>query len=171
MAKVLIINSSPHLTGNTVAMIDSFKHGLEKNNISFTQYNIAFMNIHDSIGTNSEEIDDDMQRIYPALRESEYVLFASPLYFYSFSGYLKNFIDRLSKVQSIEKKKLIVFIPMASDNKDVIKPLYEQTKLICNHLSWELLDFVYLPSCVNQKDYLNHLSELEKAFQIGLKIN
>lgn len=170
MANVLILNGSPTLDGNVVAMLDSFKRGLEKNNNKIIQYNIAYMNVHDSIGVGSETINDDMNQIVLSLKEAEYVVFASPLYFYSFSGYLKNVIDRLAGIEDIENKKLIVLVAMASDNQMSLKPLQEQSKLIADHLAWQLIDFQFLSACEGSKDYLAHLNELEKQFQLGLSI-
>ena len=170
MSNILILNGSPRLNGNTMAMIESFKKGIQKNCNHFSAYNLAFMNVHDSVVNDNEMIKDDMEGIYKSLRESQYVVFASPLYFYSFSGYLKNAIDRLSNVKEIEDKKLIVFVSMGSSDVSSLEPLKEQCRLIAKHLKWELISFLYLPECIKPSDYQKHIAELEKPFQLGLSI-
>ena len=85
MAKILILNGSPHLKGNTSAMVDSFLAGAKKAQNEVVVYNVAFMNIHDSIGFQDELIHDDMNQIEKSLLSSDYVVLASPLYFFSFS--------------------------------------------------------------------------------------
>ncbi len=169
MANILILNGSPRLRGNTYSLIESFKRGAEKGNNKIFQFNLAFMNIHDSIGNGDQLIDDDMKEIFAKLDECEYVIFASPLYFSSFSGYLKNAIDRLHSYEK-EGKKLLVFISMASSEKSSLNPLLEQSKLISKYLKWSFEELVYLPSCLGKNDHNEHLAELEKPFQIGLSI-
>ncbi len=168
MSTILILNGSPRLNGNTYSLIETFKRGVSKNNNEIIQYNLAFMNVHDSIGNHDDLIEDDMKQILSSLDKADYVVFASPLYFFSFSGYLKNVIDRLSSYKG--KKKLILLVAMASSDPNILEPLIQQTKLICSHLEWEFGGMAYLPSCKEINDHKNHLGELEKAFQMGLKI-
>lgn len=167
MPNILILNGSPRLGGNTYSMIESFKSGAEKNN-KIVQYNLAFMNIHDSVGYHDELIEDDMKQILSSLDESDYVVFATPLYFFSYSGYLKNVIDRLSSYKG--KKKLLLFVSMASCDSKSLDVILEETKRICTYLEWDFEGFAYLPSCKELNDYKNHSSELEKPYQLGLSI-
>ncbi|GEM_PF-6778756 len=171
MAKILVLNGSPHLKSNTSAMVDSFLAGAKKASNEVIVYNVAFMNVHDSIGEESGLIHDDMAQIEKSLLSSDYVVLASPLYFFSFSGYLKNVIDRFASIKDIGNKKLFVFISMGSDNKESLKPVEEQSKLIASHLKWSFEGFSYLSSCKNEEDYKNHFGELEKPFQMGLSIH
>ena len=170
MAKIIVLNGSPHLKGNTSAMVDSFLAGAKKAGNETYIYNVAFMNIHDSIGSQDTLIHDDMSQIEKDLLSADYVVLASPLYFFSFSGYLKNVIDRLASLKNISNKKLLVFVSMASDNEESLKPIREQSELIANHLNWTFEGFSYLPSCQKEDDYKKHFGELEKPFQMGLAI-
>ena len=171
MAKILILNGSPHLKGNTSAMVDSFLAGAKKAQNEVVVYNVAFMNIHDSIGFQDELIHDDMNQIEKSLLSSDYVVLASPLYFFSFSGYLKNVIDRFASFKNIENKKLLLFVSMASDNPESLRPIQEQTRLIADHLKWSFEGFSFLPSCKKEDDYTTHFGELEQPFQMGLSIH
>lgn len=171
MAKILVLNGSPHLKGNTTAMVDSFLAGARKAGNETTIYNVAFMNIHDSIGQHDDLIHDDMSQIAKSLISSDYVILASPLYFFSFTGYLKNVIDRFASLKDVANKKLLVFVSMGSDNSESLRPIQEQSKLIADHLGWSFEGFSYLPSCKKEDDYKNHFDELEKPFQMGLAIH
>lgn len=183
MAKVLILNGSPRLRGNTNALIESFKKGLAKGDNEIVTFNVAFMKIHDSIdnGGYPEEyqgkaclIQDDMLQIEPHLEEADVVVFASPLYFYSFSGYLKNVIDRLDTSflpGSLSGKKLIVMLAFSGEDLSSLEPVKEQSRLIVEHLGWDLFSFLSLPGVKKAKDYEQHLNQLETAYQLGLKIH
>ncbi len=167
MSNILILNGSPRLNGNTYSLIESFKSGAEKNN-KIVQYNLAFMNIHDSVGYHDELIEDDMKEILSSLDKADYVVFATPLYFFSYSGYLKNVIDRLSSYKG--KKKLLLFISMASSDPKNLEVILEETKYICSYLEWDFKEYCFLPSCKELNDYKSHSSELEKPYQLGLSI-
>ncbi len=169
MAKILILNGSPHLEGYVSAMIETFKSGLAKNKNEVVQYNLAFMNIHDSIGENYP-IHDDMEQISKSLEETDYVIFASPLYYFSYSGYLKCTIDRFQNLTNIDNKKLLCFISMGSSDETIIQPLREQSQLIADHLKWKLVEFLYLKGCKKPTNIQEHVSELERFYQAGLKI-
>lgn len=169
MAKILILNGSPHLEGYVSSMIETFKSGVNKNDNEIIQYNLAFMNIHDSIGENYP-IHDDMEKISNSLFETDYVIFASPLYYFSFSAYLKCVIDRFQTLENMGGKKLLCFISMGSNDETIISPLREQTKLIANHLKWDLKEFLYIKGCKKPTNIEEHIGELERFYQVGLKI-
>lgn len=149
-------------------MIETFKAALTKNNVQCIQYNLAFMNIHDSIGEDYP-IHDDMEKINTSLDECDYVVFASPLYYFSFSGYLKCAIDRLSPSNNTSKN-LACLISMESDDENILTPLKEQSKLIASCLSWNLLSFLYIKDCKKPTKLDEHVAELERVYQLGLKI-
>ncbi len=167
MANVLILNGSPHLEGYVSSMIETFKAALEKNDVRYIQYNLAYMNIHDSIGEDYP-IHDDMEKISASLDECDYVVFASPLYYFSFSGYLKCAIDRL--ISNNMNKNLICLISMESDDQSILDPLKEQSKLIASSLNWNLLSFLYIKGCKKPTKLDEHVAELERVYQLGLKI-
>lgn len=167
MANVLILNGSPHLEGYVSSMIETFKAALEKNDVHYIQYNLAYMNIHDSIGEDYP-IHDDMEKINASLDECDYVVFASPLYYFSFSGYLKCAIDRL--ISNNPNKNLICLVSMESDDQNILDPLKEQSKLIASSLNWNLLSFLYIKGCKKPTKLDLHVAELERVYQLGLKI-
>ncbi len=169
MAKVLILNGSPHLEGYLSSMIETLNAALEKNNIQSIQYNLAFMNIHDSIGEDFP-IHDDMEGVLESLDECDYIMLASPLYCYSFSGYLKCALDRLAHLPNIENKKLICLISMGSEDETSIEPLKAQCVLLAKYLKWELTDFLYIKGCKKPTNIALHTAELERVYQAGLKI-
>ena len=100
--KVLILNGSPRINGNTSGLTSAFKKGAEDAGHTVKEYYVANMNINGCKscykGTKNPYdpcvIKDDMCKIYPDYFDCDVLVFASPLYYWNISGYLKTVIDR-----------------------------------------------------------------------------
>ena len=87
--KIVILNGSPRPNGNTKALIDQFTSGAESAGHEVVCFNLGQMNIHGCLGCckggrdqNSPCVQkDDMAQIYPAVKECDVVILASPLYY------------------------------------------------------------------------------------------
>ena len=101
--RIVILNGSPRRNGNTSALIKSFTKGAENAGHTVTEFFLDGMNIHGCRGCfgghSSRERPcvqkDDMDKIYPAVKESDVVVLASPLYYWNLSGQLRTAVDRL----------------------------------------------------------------------------
>ena len=86
--KIVILNGSPRKSGNTSALVKAFIQGAESSENIVTEFFLDGMNIHGCKGCfgghSSRECpcvqQDDMNQIYPAVKESDVVVLASPLY-------------------------------------------------------------------------------------------
>lgn len=104
MAKrVVILNGSPRKNGNTAALVKAFTQGAESAGHTVTEFFLGGMDIHGCKGCfgghSSRECpcvqQDDMNKIYPAVKDSDVVVLASPLYYWTMSGQLRTALDRL----------------------------------------------------------------------------
>ena len=103
MSKIVILNGSPRKNGNTAALVREFIKGAEESGHEIHHFQLSDMNIHGCIscyrGNNSRECpctqQDDMNKIYPHVRDCNVIVLASPMYYWNISGYLKTCIDRL----------------------------------------------------------------------------
>lgn len=104
MAKqIVVLNGSPHKNGNTAAMVKAFVDGAKTAGAEVQEFFLEEMNIHTCIGCmkgNSQNaqpctIKDDMDKIYPAIKQANVIVFASPVYWWNISGQLKTTMDRL----------------------------------------------------------------------------
>ena len=145
--KILILNGSPRMNGNTAALVRSFTEGAGSVGHHVTCFELQKMNIHTCLGCGRGGKDpaspcvqkDDMERIYAAYREAEVVCLASPLYFWTISGQLKCAIDRLYAVAECDgdlahpAKECVLM--MAAEGND-----YEETAFwydhLMNYLGW-----------------------------------
>lgn len=101
--KIVILNGSPRKTGNTSALVKAFTEGAESAGNTVTTFFLDSMNIYNCKGCfgghSSRECPcvqkDDMAQIYPAVRECNVIVLASPLYYWNLSGQIKTTLDRL----------------------------------------------------------------------------
>ena len=104
--KIVILNGSPRRSGNTSELVKAFTEGAESAGNTVTEFFLDKMNIHGCKGCfgggkdhNSPCVQkDDMDKIYPAYREADIVVLATPLYYWTVSGQLKTAFDRLFAV-------------------------------------------------------------------------
>ena len=88
---IIILNGSPRKSGNTSALTAAFARGAEEAGNKVTEFHLSSMKINGCIGCWQGGKDpehpcsqrDDMEQIYPAYREADIVVLASPLYYWS----------------------------------------------------------------------------------------
>ena len=100
---IVVLNGPPRRNGNTSALVREFIKGAESTGNIVTEFFLDGMNIHGCKGCfgghSSRECPcvqrDDMAKIYPVVKESDVVIFATPLYYWNMSGQLRMAVDRL----------------------------------------------------------------------------
>ncbi|MBU5479107.1 flavodoxin family protein [Eubacterium sp. MSJ-13] len=100
---ILILNGAARKNGNTASLIQALSDGAASAGHKIQNFYLDDMNIHSCKGclgadSNSKSPctqKDDMDKIYVAFSECDVVVFASPVYFWTITGTLKNVADRL----------------------------------------------------------------------------
>lgn len=127
--KILALYGSPRKKGNSISLSKELLRGYESKGGVYSELFLSKMNISpcnacDSCQRNSEFaciLQDDMQDIYAAVKDSEIILLASPIYSFSFSAQLKLFIDRCYAFWKpsdnlLKNKKIIIVLTYADDD-------------------------------------------------------
>ncbi len=123
--KILVLNGSPRINGNTAAMINAFVEGAKENGHTITVVPVCKKKIAGCLaceychtkGEGKCIQQDDMQEVYPVLEEAEMLVVASPIYYFGFSGQLQCAINRiyaLGKPKNL--KKAALFLSSGSDD-------------------------------------------------------
>ena len=104
MKKVVVINSTPRVNGNSEVLAREFARGAREAGHEVEIINLREHNLNYCIGcyachsTGKCFHKDKMNDFADTLKNADAILFATPVYFYSMSGQLKVFIDRLCPV-------------------------------------------------------------------------
>ena len=123
--KILVLNGSPRPKGNTAAMVNAFKTGAEKNGNEVVVMNIGTMNIKGCVaceychtkGAGACIQKDDMQNVYPEIASADVIIFASPVYYFGFSGQMETALSRFyCVVKPAKAKKFGLIISSGSPN-------------------------------------------------------
>ena len=183
MAKsIVILNGSPRKTGNTSALVKAFTEGAESAGHTVTEFFLDSMDIHGCKGCfgghSSRECPcvqkDDMSKIYPAVKDSDVVVLATPLYYWNMSGQLRTAVDRLFALEESDGNLLrgngrASALLMAAEGhgfEDVV--LYYDH--LMEHLRWKNLGHVLAGGNMNTGD-IQGKPELKEAFELGKSIS
>ena len=136
--KILVLNGSPRARGNTSMLLDAFTEGATQAGHTVTRFDLQKMDLHPCLGCMKGGRDaaspcvqkDDMLKIYPAYREADIVILASPMYYWAFSAQLKMAFDRLFAVAECD--------PMAAEGNtpDNWKPVLDYYHALMSFMEW-----------------------------------
>ena len=122
MKRVMIISSTPRRGGNSEVLCNQFAQGAtdagnEVEIITLRDYNLNYcVACYSCSETGKCIIGDGMNEIAEKLVNADVIVFATPVYFYSMSGQLKVFIDRL--VPHYEKIKADIYLIATQCDED-----------------------------------------------------
>lgn len=178
--KIVILNGSPRKSGNTSTLAAEFMRGAKESGNTITEFFLDGMNIRGCRGClgGGRDVDhpcvtkDDMDEIYPVVKDADVIVLASPVYYWSISGQLKMTLDRLFAIaESADSDKLmnkdVVLLMSAQSNEyQEVKSWYQT---VTEYLKWQdrgqiLVDDVYKVGDIKDR------KELTDAYQLGTSI-
>lgn len=179
---IVILNGSPHKSGNTVGLIDEFVRGAKESGNETTVFWLQGMDIRGCLGCfrgNSTREHpcvqkDDMQRIYLAMKEAEIVVMASPLYYWNLSGQLRTAMDRLVALEEVEQnlrghdRSGILLMVAAGDEFRAALNYYD---LLMERLQWKNLGTVLAGGAHKEGDIASNKDKLEEAYALGKSLS
>lgn len=179
--KIVILNGSPRRKGNTSSLVKAFTEGAESAGNTVTEFFLDSMNIHGCKGCfgghSSRECPcvqkDDMAQIYPAVKECNVIILATPLYYWNMSGQIRTAIDRLfaleegdgNLLRGHERSCALLMAAEGNGFEDVL--LYYDH--LMEHLRWKNLGHVLAGGNGDIGD-IEGKPELKKAFELGASI-
>lgn len=114
---------------------------------------------------------DDMQQFYPLLREHDVLVYAIPMYFYTWPAQMKAFMDRMfcgmGKPFGIKASALL----LCFEDKDITTAdgLVQSYRIASNYCKWENLGEVLVHN-VYEKGAIEGNPGLEEARKLGASI-
>lgn len=179
--KIVVLNGSPRRNGNSSALVAEFTKGAQEAGNTVTEFFLDRMNIHGCKGCfgghSSRECPcvqkDDMNQIYPAVKECDVIVLASPLYYWNMSGQIRTAIDRLFALEEGDGNLLrghgrSCALLMAAEGHDFddVALYYDH---LARHLQWNNLGKV-LAGGNDKAGDIKGKPELQDAYELGKSI-
>lgn len=187
--KVLGLFGSPRRGGNTELLLEEALKGAEMAGAEIERLHLTDFTItpckecHGCDQTGQCVILDDMQKIYPKLLEADVIILASPIFFYSITGWAKALVDRCQALWSKKyllkdpslgkegKRRKGFFISVAGTKG---KRVFEGAILTAKYF-FDVLNAKYVGELVFKEidaraDILKHPEALRQAFEAGRKL-
>lgn len=179
--RIVVLNGSPRRKGNTSALVRKFTEGAESAGNTVKEFFLDGMDIHGCKGCfgghSSRECPcvqkDDMVQIYPAVRDCDVIVLATPLYYWNMSGQIRTAIDRLFALEEGDGNLLrgngrASALLMAAEGNGFEDVLLYYNHLM-KHLRWENLGHVLAGGNGDVGD-IEGKAELQKAYELGASI-
>lgn len=161
LVKTAIILGTARLEGNTHKLVKCYQKHQSADVFCLSDYAIS---MYDYEHRNQE---DDFIALAQKLLHYDHLVFATPMYWYSMSGQMKVFFDRLSDLLTIKKEigrslqgKYCSVLATGSDNEPPL--CFEQPFILsANYLGMVYHDMLY---CSCEHDFVNkdHVDKLVK---------
>ena len=120
--KIAVLNGSPR-KGTTTAMVQAFREGAEAAGHVVEEYQVGKMKIAGCLAceychTKGEGAciqKDDLEKILPAYKEADMIVFASPIYYFTMSAQIEAAIQRVYCIgKPLKAKKAALLLTSGS---------------------------------------------------------
>jgi len=184
--KILGINGSPRIGGNTDILLDKALEGArlegartEKITLNKLRFSPC-QECEDIRDDGSCIVQDDMQELYEKIRDADGLILASPIFFGSLSAQTKMMIDRFQCLWRAKyilkkdigfKKKKGAFISVEGSDR---KAFFDNAKSIVRNLFATInADYkgeLFCPGIDEKGAILKDPASLKKAFELGARL-
>jgi multimeric flavodoxin WrbA len=158
IVKIIGFNASPRKSGNTAWAISQILDSAAEAGAETQVFHSGELAVNPCKGclgcVNGDGcvVDDDMQKIYAALKQADALVLGSPLYMAQMSGQAKVFTDRLFaqitprfsprfKEENAGKKLILVFTH-GNPDQSKFQVYYDYTKNMFQMLEFDVRDFI-----------------------------
>lgn len=177
---ILVLNGSPRIGGNTDIVVERLKSHVPRdrnwNHFKLSKLNISPCTACDMCWSPEPCIfKDDMTEIFDVFPETNLLIFASPIYWWSITSYMKLFIDRLYPLASskspisLEGKKVATILLFADEDSTTANSANTMFNRIFEYLKLKDLGRLILPG-LSVKGDANNESVLKKIDQFAERI-
>ena len=179
--KIVILNGSPRRKGNTSALVKAFAEGAKNVGNTVMEFFLGGMDIHGCKGCFGGHSGrdcpcvqrDDMDKIYPAVKDCDVVVLASPLYYWNMSGQLRTAVDRLfaleegdgNLLRGHDRSSALLMAAEGHGFEDVVT-YYDH---LMEHLRWKNLGHVLAGGNMDVGD-IQGKPEVQQAYDLGASI-
>lgn len=172
--KILVITGSPHKKGTSALLADEFIRRAREAGNQVDRFDSAFEDVHPCIGCNKCGygvnpciFQDAMNKLNPLLLEADVIVFATPIYYWSFPAQLKAVIDRFQvTVFSLSGKKAVLLATAASTEAWVKDALDVGFNNMLKFIKWKDAGRIYALGCPQRMD-IEQTDYPKQAYMLG----
>lgn len=182
-AKLLILNGSPRPKGNSATLAGEAAQAARQAGASVESVYLHGLDIRPCDACDECRdtggvcvIGDDMQSLYPKISAADAILFASPIYWFTFSAQTKLCLDRCYAYQGSDWKEFAgkrIGIILAYGDSDAyasgVTNAIHTFESMCRFLKADIVGVVH-GSLSEVGDAQKHPELMERAFRLGQRL-
>lgn len=177
---ILVLTGSPRKGGNSDKLADAFIAGVRQAGHTAVKYTTADKKIKGCMdcqtcfqnGT-ACSVPDDFNELAPLLEQADMVVFATPLYCFSFPSQLKAAIDKfysyLISKRALKVKECALLVSGGAKDETKFDGIVKSYQLIASFLSWKDRGIIIAPG-LHDKDDILKTDGLKRAEALGKSI-
>lgn len=181
---VTILLGSPRKDGNTETIAKALAKGAEENGCEVRTVRLQGKKLNGCMDCRHCWANgapcvqkDDMGEVHEAIAAADVIVFASPLYFYSWSAQIKPVWDRLlpfyaenSKID-VRGKKAVLISAAGDTEPECFAGLKESFRLACGYTQWEIAGEIYALGLYPKDAAANEGQKyIEEAYELGKRL-
>jgi len=182
--KIVVLRGSPRKNGNSNTLADELTSGAESKGAEVHNFFLQDMHIEgcsgcDACQVNADEhclIEDDMQQIYPILKDADAIVYASAIYWFTYTAQLKAAIDRLYVFESpkgspLRKKPVGILLTYGDSDqiKSGVANAIHSFEDMFRYLRSPLVGIVH-GTAMNVGDIQKNKALMKEAFNLGVAL-
>lgn len=174
---ILVLTGSPRKGGNSDKLADAFIAGAKQAGHTVTKYTTADKSIKGCLdcqtcfrkGT-ACSIPDDFKDLAPLLEQADMIVFATPMYWFSFPVQIKAAIDKLyayliSKT-ALNIKECALLVTGGVTDETKFDGIIKSYQLIAEFMNWQDSGVIVVPG-LHDKDEILNTDGLARAETLG----
>jgi len=177
MKNILVITGSPRKNGNSDTMASSFIEGAKEAGHEVQRFDAGRKKIGGCKACNTCyskgvacSYNDDFNELAPMIEQADMVVFASPLYFYSFSTQIKAAMDKMYALfvgeRPLKVAEMMLLACGETDAEKDFEGMVKSYEAMSDYLKWENKGHL-IALAVNEKGAINGNPILEQAKMMG----
>ena len=176
--KVLILSGSPRKGGNSDLLCDEFYRGAVDGGNIVKKIRVAEKKIGFCTGCyyckksgGKCAITDDMAEVLQDIIDSDVIVIASPVYFYSIDAQLKALIDRtVARWLEVKNKEFYYIATCADEENQSCETTFACFRGYADCVEGAIEKGIIYGSGVYEKSEIKNKVQMQQAYQMGLKV-
>lgn len=168
MKKIIVVNSSPRENGNCDLLCTEFIRGASEN----PENQIVRINLKDQNFDfyREDQQPDDVDQYVSLIQDSDVIVLATPVYFYTMSGMMKTFIDRMTPYFSgFDAKDFYFFLTAPVNRSEMEEAVNSLTGFTDSLPTSRVISIVYGSNVMQKGDIIAHPA-YQEVYRLGISL-